>query len=311
MASNGLFYRQYQRIKYHLAERPLQRRIAEINRFEKVVETSECGYTVRDVNVCLPSIGFDFIFQSNVFELFLKLPHALGGFYSVDHGRLFLKFSDLTIEITSQSELYIINEIFVGLCYGFALPCDDPIRVIDIGMNVGIASLFFAGLSHVKEVHGFEPFPKAFQQAQVNFRNNALRAEKIKSSNVGLGATNEVLSALYDGSNNGINSTFGTRMRNHQGESVEVNIRPAREILNGFLGTYANENFVLKIDAEGSEYPIFDSLFQDRLSDRVKVIMVEWHYRGSGRLERILLANDFSLTSIRLNSNCGLIYAFR
>src|SRR5688500_18445198 len=158
MGFKDFLYRQHQRIQYHTCHDLTTKRIAEINRFKKIIESSGEGHRVPVLNVVLPLNEFDFIFQDSTFELFFTLPAKLLGHYQIADNRLFLCFADLKLEITSRSELYIINEVYFERCYHFLLPYNEMVHVIDIGMNVGIASLFFAGLAQVKQVHSYEPF---------------------------------------------------------------------------------------------------------------------------------------------------------
>lgn len=311
MGFGGFFYRQGQRLRYHVSSNPVTKAIAEINRFHKLISIRSDGYFIDGINLLIPKNQFDFIFKQSVFELLLSLPERLDGKYLVIDGRLYIRFSDLMVEITSESELYILEEIFCNTCYSFVVPHNEKVRVIDAGMNVGIAALFFAGLPYVKAVHAFEPFPKTFKQAENNFKNNVLRAEKIQASNFGLGAKHARLSALDDHLNSGRNTTLMPKVQEREGTREVIQIAPAYDAMTALFTTYPEDKFVLKIDTEGAEYPIFDSLFCQLLSAQVKVIMVEWHFRGPQELEKKLLANDFMYTSIRLNPNSGLIYAFR
>ncbi len=65
---------------------------------------------------------------------------ASGRFFHSDSGDLFLSIDGITIGITSAEEIYIAHEIFVRGVYNFVTTQEAV--VWDIGMNVGIASLF-------------------------------------------------------------------------------------------------------------------------------------------------------------------------
>ena len=311
MALNNFFYRQSQRLQYHFASNDVAKRIAEINRFNKVITTLKKGYLVNEIDLLLPKKGFEFLFNQKVFELFMNVRRRLRGTYYIDNDRLYIKFEDVVLAITSQSELYIIDEVFNNRCYNFQLPFGETVRVMDIGMNVGISAIFFAGLPYVKKVYGYEPFAKTLAQSQSNFNNNPERASKIEVNSFGLGLKEESLSVVYDASNSGMNSTLIEKPRAVKGTEELVNIKPAADIVDILTSEYPDDKFVLKIDTEGSEYLIFDSLFCKTLPEQVKVVMLEWHFQGAHTLEKALLTNGFAITSFELNANSGLIYAFR
>ena len=70
--------------------------------------------------------------------------------------------------------------------------------VIDIGMNVGIASLFFATLPHVEKVYAFEPFKAPYLRAMDNFKLNPALSAKIQAYNFGLSNKFEELDVLAE-----------------------------------------------------------------------------------------------------------------
>ena len=61
----------------------------------------------------------------------------------------------LEIIVESFEEFFIIAEIFIDYDYNFLL--NEEVVVLDIGMNIGIASLFFSKMNAVTKVYGFEP----------------------------------------------------------------------------------------------------------------------------------------------------------
>lgn len=70
-----------------------------------------------------------------------------------------------------HTDFLFVSEIFVDNTYYLDLAYDDYV-VIDIGMNIGIASLFFAAKKEVVKVYGFEPFEDTYNQAIENFKRN-------------------------------------------------------------------------------------------------------------------------------------------
>jgi FkbM family methyltransferase len=70
------------------------------------------------------------------------------------------------------------------------------------------------------------------------------------------------------------------------------------------------ESFVMKIDAEGSEYRIVDRLIMTNSLDKCKLLIIEYH-RGKQDLASKLKAIGFKLQVIKKSSEMGLIYARR
>lgn len=81
--------------------------------------------------------------------------------------------------------ILIVEEIFKNDEYNFDI--GGPAVVIDIGMHIGLASLYFAARDDVEGVYGFEPFKPTFEQAMFNFKINEKYADKIHPHNYGLG----------------------------------------------------------------------------------------------------------------------------
>ena len=80
----------------------------------------------------------------------------------------------------------IMNEVFIENAYNVNLPIETQVIVMDIGMNIGIVSLYFATQNWCEKVYGYEPFQDTFQQALENFKMNNKLLGKIISQNFGL-----------------------------------------------------------------------------------------------------------------------------
>lgn len=147
--------------------------------------------------------------------------------------------------------------------------------VIDIGMNVGIASLAFAENAMVKEVHGFEPFLAPFLRAKQNFDLNPELSRKIKANNYGLSNKNEKLIVKSDDL-----STIGTSIRGaDEGRIETIEVRDASEELKDYVQVARARNLriVCKIDCEGSEFAIIESLERSGMLRDIDAIIMERH----------------------------------
>jgi FkbM family methyltransferase len=225
-----------------------------------------------------------------------------------------LNFRDILLTVENHEDWQIISEILVGNVYHFSLK--EPCCVIDIGMNVGVASLFFASLPHVQEVYSFEPFPAPFARGIKHFGLNPKLAQKIRPQNVGLGNRTQSHTVLYDDA-----STIGVSIHGQgRGEPTSINIVSASEALRDIIRCAQGKGLeiVMKIDCEGSEFAIFDDLLASGLIDIPRAYLIEWHKWWSVDLRDTNLVQPLVERSyVVLNrtspaaSHAGLIYAMR
>jgi FkbM family methyltransferase len=217
--------------------------------------------------------------------------------------------------VNNVEDFQIISEIFLFSNYNFAMPGD--LCVIDVGMNVGLASLYFARRPEVRVVYAFEPFSRPFARALENFALNPEFSSKIKPNNVGLAGTTEALEVSYLE-----NSTIGCsiRGRGEDGKTVDkISIREASQALRPLIQDAARnkQSVVLKMDCEGSEFPIIESLQQANLLKDIDVFMIEWHQFWSADksnkniVEPLVASGFFVLDFSRAGSPGGMIYAGR
>jgi FkbM family methyltransferase len=311
MTFNSFIFRQRSKWKYHTAKTEIEKTIAEINRLEPQVQERENCYYIPAASLLLPKGVVDHIFIR--FDLFLQNMRYLEGKYVWDNEKLFFLFDDFKTRIVSANELVIINEIFFHRCYNFKLPQNQLYNVIDVGMNVGLASLYFAGAANVKRVFSFEPFPKSFQDAQENFSNNINVSGKIKPFNFGLGKSEKTMKALFNPMASGTSRSVGLQSSiiNSGLQEEAIQIKDAYEVINGIICSNEDVPYIMKLDCEGAEYEIMDSLFEKGLPERIISILMEWHGSMPETFESNILNNGFQFVSTRLQKNTGLLYAFR
>ena len=310
MQFNSFIYRQKQRIKYHLASDKVTKQIAEINRFAERIRIQNRQYYIKEINLTIPEKKFDFIFSQ--FEIFINNALTLGGTYKIYQNNLIFAWDILTVNINTAGELFIINEIYVKKCYQFRFPPQHNISIIDIGMNVALASLFFASLPYVKEVFAFEPFKPTYKLALQNLAFNEELSSKIHPRNYGLGKKEEIMETYFSRSDSGLNNIYGRIQEPQKDEDLEtIEIKNACSEINEILEKQSQSEFIIKIDTEGAEYEIMESIFSKRVSEKIIGFMIEWHNDGSDRLEKLLLMENFKIYSLSLSKNTGLIYAIR
>ncbi len=144
-------------------------------------------------------------------------------------------------------------------------------RVLDIGANIGIASLYFAHTFPNAEVHAFEPDPANCEVLTANAR----AVPRIHVHPYALGAEDGSLT-LYDSddkANLGGYSAHALGVNAARSKSV-----PVRHAGRALTELGIREADVIKIDTEGAEWEILTSIDRQLLGS-VRVIMGELHGR--------------------------------
>lgn len=310
MNFSSFLYRQRQRWNYHFANNDVERQIAELNKYTHVVKINRANYFIDEIGISLPKRRFDYIFKS--FNLFIANAKNLCGKYVIEDNILLFTWDNFKVNISSASELFIINEIYVEKCYNFLLPEHSKANIIDIGMNVGLASMFFASHLQVDKVFAFEPFKATFHLAHINFNLNPHLKSKIYAHNYGLAGRYSSVLAPFNSNNLGINSISYDNPRTAAANGVEsIRICDVAAELDRIFKENQGGDFMIKIDTEGAEYPIFERLFQAKLDSRIIGFMLEWHYKGPNILEDKLVKEGFKVFSTVFNKNTGILYAIR
>lgn len=205
------------------------------------------------------------------------------------------KFQEFGVEISDQSEMIArgkdfkvlvktpnceghLKEIFVEAAYKCELDERDTVY-IDIGMNTGFASLYFAGIPYVSKVYSYELFPQVFEIAKRNLELNKNRATKIIPFNYGLfNKDAEIKARFVDEWIGGSSAVYDTSHIWSKGTDTIVVLKNAADVLAEIYDKhYNNQRIVIKIDCEGSEYKILDSMESAGLLKKTDVIFGEWH----------------------------------
>jgi len=253
--------------------------------------------------------GIDLLVKSFVFvqNLSQKFPEIQ--FSDYEEGVL-VEFQSLKIYVETYEELFILDEVFVQNEYNFLTK--EKVTVIDIGANIGSASLFFATLSNVVDIHAFEPVLETYIQAKENIERNNF-SSKVNLYNFGLGKNNRMETFLFDKNikgNTGVRAEKSTSFKKENVIETQVEIKNTSETINQIIEN-CHYKIMLKVDCEGGEYEIFENLSNSGLINKIDYIMMEWHDKGAEELEKVLYENSFITFSKRLAFNSGMIYAVK
>lgn len=101
--------------------------------------------------------------------------------------------------------------------------------VIDMGMNIGAASLYFAGQENVVRVYGFEPFPDTYHRACENIALNPAKIRnKIETYNVAVTDQESEWDVSVETDNMGWRNIFSD---NDDCPSVSIKCRSAQNVV--------------------------------------------------------------------------------
>jgi len=179
--------------------------------------------------------------------------------------------SRININIDSLGDYHVAREIFLYKEYEGGFNAENVV-VIDMGMNIGCASLYFASFPNIKCIYSFELVESTFQKALKNIGLNPVLAQKIIPHNFGISNREErilVNTEVISGKTSVFTSPAKSR--------IECVIKDASAILKPILENHSDSKILLKMDTEGSEYDIFDSLDKSGLLSRIDFIIGEWH----------------------------------
>lgn len=284
--------------------------------------------TIENIGVCFEVVAMlieKYDIPSGKIKLGLNLKESEGEYYLdvSPEGRIILKTNNVSIMSKNIDEFANVRGIFFDNCYNYYLGENSREIVIDIGMNIGGASLYFANKSNVMKVYGFEPFPETFAQAKENFELNDGIKERIESFPYGISDVNEIRQIIYNknmtcGQSTDVKSNLKARINYKsmnlisENDDIEVNVKvkDIKDILFEIYKLHKQEDIILKIDCEGEEYRILKRIDASCLFNRIRMIILEWHYNGEESILEIFKKNQYVYFDFR-EGDRGMIYAFR
>lgn len=265
----------------------------------------------RMSDVALPEISNQF-FNTYIYDF--KLLEKNGFTFNVGAEEIIAEFSGTRLYVNNAEDFQVLSEIFIHNEYNFITGRDKII--IDIGMNAGLASLFLARDPSVREVHAFEPFSLPYTRALKNFALNPKAAAKIRPNQFGLGEKDDQMEVMVRS-----DATIGISVRGaDSGKPEAIHIREAASIIAPLVqrARSAGMDLVIKMDCEGSEFGIFESLTRHGLFGSINAMVIEWHKWWSKDKNQMTLiaplldAGFIVLDKTQLsNPHAGLCYAVR
>jgi len=199
-----------------------------------------------------------------------------------------------------------LYEIFITKIYDKFFEVNKGDVVVDIGGNLGLFS-YYSLCKEAKQVYCFEPSPQSYNCIIENFNLDNLVVEE---SAVGAKDGKVTFNINPESS---INSSMFASDENSQTITCKsIN-------LNNYIKTNNIEKIdYLKIDCEGAEYEIIESLDEQYLTNNIDKICLEYHLNKNGEINTILnklkkcgFDVNFEYGDYQINDELGIIYAHK
>lgn len=171
------------------------------------------------------------------------------------------------LDYTGKKDMhYILNEIFYQKIYNNDFVCVEQNDIVfDIGFNYGFFTLD-ALTYKPKKVIGFEPNPKLVKLFnQLDIENVELHKAAVSDKS---GTT-----IFYENDYSGKSSLHSDVNSDTFTNSYNVNIYSFNDVAKQY-----DVIDYLKVDCEGSEYEIFESIPKEFLTNKIRKIALEFHH---------------------------------
>lgn len=172
--------------------------------------------------------------------------------------------SGLKISAKTLTDLSIIDEIFTWKIYDrppFRLPHDGV--VVDVGANIGVFSLYAAAKGN--QVYSYEPVRQNYENLKQNIKQNQL--DNVYPIEKALAGSEGNRTLYLDIGSSSRHSFYG------QGEPIKVD---CTTLPKAFEANSIEKCDFLKIDCEGAEYEILQSLDSNFLR-KIQTVCLEYH----------------------------------
>lgn len=238
--------------------------------------------------------------------------------FANEAGEIIAHTPSFAVAVENEDELYILREVVANGVYN-VMPGTPGAVVLDIGMNVGYASLQFAAQPWVAAVWAYEPVPATYRRALRNLERNPQLAARIKPHNYGLAGHKGNMTFDFSPHWRGAAGVQGMspEFRSYNGvresdvSQVTVEVRSAADVVSELKAAYPTAGVIAKLDCEGCEYQIITHLHKAGLLPQLDVFLIEWHQSGAAELLEVLAAAGFFTLSFTPQESTGMIYACR
>lgn len=177
---------------------------------------------------------------------------------------------------------YLFFEVFAVQEYAFTAASKAPF-IIDLGGNIGMATLYFKSLYPEATIHTFEPSPATFRLLETNVRENGLGGVTLHHAAV---AGEEGELEFYTDPTRGASMVASLRPERsvqfvHGSEAANADLANSGKVkvkavrLSSLLD---HDVDFLKMDIEGAEQQVLEELAASGTLRRIRAMAIEYHH---------------------------------
>jgi FkbM family methyltransferase len=166
----------------------------------------------------------------------------------------------------TPSGLMVARAILAGRTYPVVPFVHDVSVVLDIGANLGAASIFFSRLYPDARIYALEPAASSFEL----LRRNTAERPNIVALRHGLSASTRTVTLHHSAHDSVEASTRPSSRSSSDGEPIEL-----RSVVAFLEGQRVASIDILKLDVEGTEVEVLQAL--GHVVASIKVVYLEYH----------------------------------
>ena len=202
-------------------------------------------------------------------------------------------------DIMALTHVWLIEEYSK---YDFKIEKTDT--VIDVGAHIGLFSLHTSQICKNGKIYAFEPMIENYDILKSNIQLNNF--SNIKAENCAISNSSSKITIYQNNDESGHSKFIETN------NPIEVNSKSLNEIFND---EKIEKCDLLKLDCEGSEYEIIDSL-EDKNFEKIEKMIIEYHLADShpellNKLKNKLKIKMYKISIEPLFDDIGFLYAIK
>lgn len=306
----------------------------------KIIKIEDCvNFNYEKIIIMIENLGIVFSVIRDLLDSGIESSKIIwGGIFGayadkydeikvLSDGKICVSKNEISVAVSSLDEFNNVYETLIGECYHYKINNAKKDIVIDVGMNVGDATLYFLADDKIEKVYAYEPFQKTFADAQQNLKEY-LDDSRLEMFQYGLSTVNEEREIIFNKDMTcGLSTKTAEELGGHdvygfyydneiatqeKGKAEKILVKGAADVLRPIIKKYkGHNNIILKMDCEGEEYGIIELLNKEELLSQIDFIMLEWHYQGKKRILDELLKAGFSYLCTEQKENMGQLCAWK
>ena len=240
---------------------------------------------------------------ANVFKNWYLYPFVYFKILRQDYV-IFETYSGLKIKLRTRStDLMALTNVWIVEEYSDFKINDNDI-IIDIGAHIGLFTLYASQFCKNGIIFCFEPVEENYSVLLDNIKQNNLKNVKLFKNAV---SKSESTITIYHNKDEAAHSMFNSTSYPLKVDSISL-----KKIMDE---NSINRCNLIKLDCEGAEYEIIESLPLEYFK-KISKMIIEYHFADSkpkfvNDLKTKLMTTSFKVSQVPHSSDMGLLYAIK